>query len=88
MNNRQFDKARERGPKGPCGFSLNHLLSYSKGVKKAMRVFKEAIYKGDQNLCQNVQRAMWIFDKPPEKRIKTHAKSQQQLPGKLVQQEK
>ena len=56
MNNRQYYKAKEKGPEGPLGFPINlpkrGIQANAKGVKKTTWVFNKPPARGIRNLCQ------------------------------------
>jgi len=78
MNNRQYYKAKEKGPEGPLGFPINlpkrGIQANAKGVKKATWVFSKPPKRGIKTNAKRGQRATWAFSKPPKRGIKTNAK--------------
>ncbi len=71
MNNRQYYKAKEKGPEGPLGFPINLPKggdpSQCQGVKKATWVFSKPPRRGNQTNAKRGLRATWVFNKPPAK---------------------
>ena len=55
MNNRQYYKAKKKGPEGPREFPIKPpkggIQAYAKGVKKATWVFSKPPRRGNQNQC-------------------------------------
>ena len=93
MNNRQYYKAKEKGPEGPLGFPINlpkrGIQANAKGVKKATWVSSKPPRRGGiKTNAKRGQRATWVFNKPPARGIRTLCQISAELPGKLVQREK
>ena len=71
MNNRQYYKAKEKGPEGPLGFPINlpkrGIQANAKGSKRP-RGFSVSHQKGESKpMLKRGQRATWVFNKPPAK---------------------
>jgi hypothetical protein len=65
MNNRQYCKAKEKGPEGPRGFSINlpkgGIQAYAKGSKRP-HGFLVSHQKGEsKTYAKRGQRATWGF---------------------------
>ncbi len=78
MNNRQYYKAREKGPKGPRGFSINlpkgGIQAYAKGVKKP-RGFLISHQKGESKpMLKGAKEPPGFLVNHLQRGIKTYAK--------------
>ena len=71
MNNRQYYKAKEKGPEGPLGGPISlpkrGIQANAKGVKKATWVSSKPPKRGFRTNAKRGQRATWVFNKPPAK---------------------
>ena len=78
MNNRQYYKAKEKGPEGPLGFPINlpkrGIQANAKGSKRPRGFLVSHQEGGIKTNAKRGQRATWVFSKPPKRGIKTNAK--------------
>ena len=69
MNNRQYYKAKEKGPKGPLGFPINlpnrGIQANAKGSKRPRGFLVSHQEGGVKTNAKRGQRATWVFSKPP-----------------------
>ena len=77
LNNRQYYKAKEKGPEGPLGFPINlpkrGIQANAKGSKRPRGFLVSHQEGGIKTNAKRGQRATWVFSKPPKRGIKTNA---------------
>jgi hypothetical protein len=93
MNNRQYYKAKEKGPEGPLGGPINlpkrGIQANAKGVKKATWVSSKPPRRGESKpMLKGAKEPRGFSVSHLQRGIRTLCQISAELPGKLVQREK
>ena len=92
MNNRQYYKAKEKGPEGPLGFPINlpkrGIQANAKGSKRPRGFLVSHQKEESKPMLKGAKEPRGFSINHLQRGIRTLCQISAELPGKLVQQEK